>query len=121
MRVLATRFGQGLEFLAAWQAWREAGGHGLLHYAAVAAEAPAIPPTSPLAAQSWDLRPAFHRLSFDEGRVLLTLCIGELPRVLRELDFTADAIDAPGLDAALLPVLVRTNRCLSPHARGNAG
>lgn len=46
------------------------------------------------------LTPGFHRLSFEQGRVLLTLCIGEVEAMLRELDFSADAVF---LDAASQP------------------
>ena len=45
-----------------------------------------------LHAQCKDLEPGFHRLSFEGGRVLLTVCVGAVQAVLRELDFQADSI-----------------------------
>ena len=45
-----------------------------------------------LEAQLWGLLPGFHRLVFEGGQVLLTLCIGDLARVLRHQQFEADLI-----------------------------
>jgi tRNA 5-methylaminomethyl-2-thiouridine biosynthesis bifunctional protein len=45
-----------------------------------------------VAAQSDALTPGFHRLSFNAGQVLLTLCVGELKPMLRAQDFWADSI-----------------------------
>jgi tRNA 5-methylaminomethyl-2-thiouridine biosynthesis bifunctional protein len=39
----------------------------------------------------FDLSPGFHRLVLNEGRVLLTLCVGELSHLLREQQFEADS------------------------------
>lgn len=101
-RILATAFGTGLHFLAAWRAWRsDPQRPALLHYAALT---PAFLPATPadaheprdlaeqLAAQAIGLTPGFHRLAFEDGRVLLTLCVGDAEALLREHAFRADAI-----------------------------
>ena len=53
-----------------------------------------------LQAQLWGLLPGFHRLVFEDGMVLLTLCIGDAKTMLREQSFEADSIylDALGPD-----------------------
>lgn len=103
-RILETGFGLGLNFLATWQAWRnDARRPSLLHFISieafpVAAEdlvrgAQAWPELAPLAeelAKQWRrLEPgsscAVQRLSFDHDRVLLTLCLGDVREMLREL------------------------------------
>ena len=43
-------------------------------------------------AQCWGLTPGFHRLAFDDGHVLLTLCLGAADALLRSLDFNADSV-----------------------------
>lgn len=105
-RILDTGF-EPLRFLLNWQAWRwDEERPQLLHYVALVHQAPdlleiAEPDTSvpelqsmaqQLAQQCHGLIPGFHRLSFDQGRVLLTLCIGELRAMLREQQFTADSV-----------------------------
>ncbi len=45
-----------------------------------------------LATQWWDIGPGTHRLSFEAGRVLLTMCIGDVGRMLREQTFAADSV-----------------------------
>ncbi|KRI00528.1 hypothetical protein AO057_11665 [Curvibacter sp. PAE-UM] len=45
-----------------------------------------------LAAQWTGLLPGMHRLSLAQGRLQLTLCIGELQTLLREQQFEADAV-----------------------------
>ena len=46
-----------------------------------------------LDSQLWGLLPGFHRLVFEGGQVLLTLCIGDVAKVLRLQQFEADFID----------------------------
>jgi tRNA 5-methylaminomethyl-2-thiouridine biosynthesis bifunctional protein len=116
--LLETGFGLGLNFLATWQAWRadpQAPRH--LHYVAIEAWPPpaddllrgvaACPELAPLAqelAERWaGLLPGFHRMAFDEGRVQLTLCIGEVRTMLRELRFEADSVYLDGFTPALNP------------------
>lgn len=94
-RVLDTDFGSGLHFLTLWRAWRaDPQRPRLLHVVAITPQAvPAEALSSPeLAAQWHGLLPGFHRLSFDDGRVLLTLCVGALEPMLRAQRFEADTI-----------------------------
>lgn len=49
-----------------------------------------------LDAQLWGLLPGFHRLVFEGGHVLLTLCIGDVVKVLRQQQFEADSINLNG-------------------------
>lgn len=55
----------------------------------------------PLAAlldeQLWGLLPGFHRLVFEDGRVLLTLCVGDVATLLRQQRFQADSVFLNGL------------------------
>ena len=116
--ILETGFGLGLNFLASWQAWRDdphAPRH--LHYVAIEAWPPTAgdlqrsvapyPELGPLAQQlaaRWaGLLPGFHHLTFDNNRVRLTLCIGEVRAMLRELRFEADAVFLDGFTPALNP------------------
>ncbi|MES2938134.1 MAG: FAD-dependent 5-carboxymethylaminomethyl-2-thiouridine(34) oxidoreductase MnmC [Pseudomonadota bacterium] len=118
-RILDTGFGPGLNFLAAWRAWKDDPRRPrMLHYAAIAAQpvgpgdllrgTAAFPElhslAGELAAQWWGLLPGFHRLSFDGGRVLLTLCVGEAAAMLRELRCGADSVF---LDAAWEPATAK--------------
>ena len=43
--------------------------------------------------QLFGLLPGFHRLVFENGQVLLTLCIGDVLKILRQLRFQAISID----------------------------
>ncbi|MBA2675040.1 FAD-dependent 5-carboxymethylaminomethyl-2-thiouridine(34) oxidoreductase MnmC [Ramlibacter sp.] len=106
-RILDTGFASGVDFLAAWRAWKDDPQRPrMLHYAAIAARpvrpedlrrgAASLPElqllAAELAAQCWGLLPGFHRLSFEGGRVLLTLCVGDAAAMLRELRCTADSV-----------------------------
>jgi len=110
-RILETGFGFGLNFLVTWAAWRADPKRAtLLHFVSLEAwpVAPADllraaarhPKLQPLAQalhdQFWGLLPGVHRLSFDDGRVLLTLCIGDAPTLLRQQDWTVDSIYLDG-------------------------
>jgi len=112
-RVLETGFGLGLNFLATWHLWRSdpARPH-LLHFASLeawpvaaadllrsVATYPALQPLAEELAVQWrGLVPGFHRLAFEGGRVLLTLCVGEVAPMLREQAFHADAVFLDGFD-----------------------
>jgi tRNA 5-methylaminomethyl-2-thiouridine biosynthesis bifunctional protein len=108
--ILETGFGLGLHFLTTWHAWRsDPERPRMLHYVSteacpVSAEellrAAQAHPGQPglaslageLAAQWHGLLPGFHRLAFDDGRVLLTLCIGDAQAMLRAQRFEADSL-----------------------------
>lgn len=109
--VLETGFGLGLNFLVTWAAWKaDPNRPRLLHF--VSTEAfPAsaadvlrsarthpelVPFAEQLQAQFWGLLPGFHRLVFEDGQVLLTLCIGDTKAVLREQSFEADSVYLDG-------------------------
>ncbi len=58
------------------------------------ADAAALKPLADLLdAQLWGLLPGFHRLVFEGGHVLLTVCIGDVAKLLRQQQFEADFID----------------------------
>ncbi|OOG54255.1 FAD-dependent 5-carboxymethylaminomethyl-2-thiouridine(34) oxidoreductase MnmC [Polaromonas sp. C04] len=108
-RILDTGLGNGERFLAAWHAWKaDPQRPRLLHYVALEAGAlsaadwrrraapepePALAPLAQqLRAQCFGLLPGFHRMAFEGGCVLLTVCVGEAKALLREQQFEADAI-----------------------------
>lgn len=117
-RVLETGFGLGLNFLAAWHAWRsDPQRPRLLHFASIeawpvaredllrsVAAYPALQPLAEMLAAEWQgLAPGFHRFAFEGGQVLLTLCVGDVAPMLREQDFRADAVFLDGFDPARNP------------------
>lgn len=129
-RILDTGFHGGTQFLTAWAAWQtDPSRPRVLHYVAITPEAPdqrqlEIPAgedlgehpaqtvSAPLAGlarsladQCFGLLPGFHRLTFEQGHVLLTLCIGDLKTMLREQGFLADSLFlvSPGSNHAALP------------------
>jgi tRNA 5-methylaminomethyl-2-thiouridine biosynthesis bifunctional protein len=119
-RVLETGFGLGLNFLACWHAWRsDPRRPPLLHFASVeawpvaagdllrgVATYPALQPLAEALAAQWQgLTPGVHRLSFEEGHVLLTLCVGDVHAMLREQRFQADAVFLDGFDPARNPAM----------------
>ncbi|MFZ5486809.1 MAG: tRNA (5-methylaminomethyl-2-thiouridine)(34)-methyltransferase MnmD [Pseudomonadota bacterium] len=117
-RILETGFGLGLNFLVTWAAWRaDAQRPRLLHFVSteawpVSAEdllrAHAAHPQLALLAQQlhdqfWGLLPGVHRLSFEGGRVLLTLCIGDAQTLLRQQDGAVDAVYLDGFSPQCNP------------------
>lgn len=106
-RILGTDFDCGLDFLNAWQAWRLAPVRPrMLHYvalvknpaswsdlrAALAAQ-PVLPAlVDELSGHWFGLVPGFHRFTLDDGGVLLTLCVGEVSKLLQQQQFFADAV-----------------------------
>jgi tRNA 5-methylaminomethyl-2-thiouridine biosynthesis bifunctional protein len=58
-----------------------------------------------LQAALWGLLPGFHRLAFENGHVLLTVCVGDAQALLRQHAFAADAVwldfGAPGAQASV--------------------
>ena len=104
--IAETGFGAGLNFLATWDLWRRtAAPGGFLHFVSVegyplarADLARALAPwteLAPMAAALIDVYPppvaGFHPLSFDNGRVRLTLLYGEAAAALAELSARVDA------------------------------
>ncbi|MDR0226309.1 MAG: tRNA (5-methylaminomethyl-2-thiouridine)(34)-methyltransferase MnmD [Burkholderiaceae bacterium] len=133
-RILETGFGFGLNFLAAWAAWKvDPRRPRLLHFVSaeafpVSADAlrqamPHDPVLRPLAEelvlQFQGLLPGVHRLAFEQGRVLLTLYIGDAQAMLRRQQITADSIYLDGFTPALNPELWSgdTIRALARHCR----
>ncbi|RZL66351.1 MAG: FAD-dependent oxidoreductase [Variovorax sp.] len=132
--ILETGFGFGLNFLTTWQAWR-ADEHRprLLHFVSIEAypvaredlvrAAVAHPElaelAAALAAQWHGLLPGFHRLSFDDGRVLLTLCIGDVQPMLRAQRFEADSLFLDGFSPQSNPAMwsPETLKAVSRFAR----
>ena len=118
--VLEAGFGLGLNFLATWQAWRDDPQRpGLLHFVSIeahpvaradllraAAACPELAALAPALAAQWHgLLPGFHRLAFDGGRVLLTLCVGDVRAMLRAQRFEADSIFLDGFSPACNPAM----------------
>lgn len=116
--ILETGFGLGLNFLETWQAFDESAHAGqCLHFVSVEnlpfhaddlARAHAAWPGH--AARSRELRAqwplplkGFHRLVLGQGRVILTLLLGDALGCLRELDARFDAIYLDGFAPARNP------------------
>jgi len=116
--VLETGFGLGLNFLVTWAAWKaDPQRPRLLHF--VSTEAfPAsaddvfrsalshpelIPFAQALKDQLWGLLPGMHRLVFEGGQVLLTLCIGDAKAMLQGAAFEADSVYLDGFSPLLNP------------------
>lgn len=106
-RILDSDFGRGLQFFRTLQAWKNTPLRPrLLHYVALSLAPPSMDelladlagdpelrePAQELLPQWTGLLPGFHRLSFQSGQVLLTLCVGESMAMLREQQFFADSV-----------------------------
>ncbi|ABM37731.1 bifunctional tRNA (5-methylaminomethyl-2-thiouridine)(34)-methyltransferase MnmD/FAD-dependent 5-carboxymethylaminomethyl-2-thiouridine(34) oxidoreductase MnmC [Polaromonas naphthalenivorans] len=109
--VLETGFGLGLNFLVTWAAWKaDPLRPRLLHFVSTEAYPASaddvlrsalthpelIPFAEQLKRQLWGLLPGVHRLVFEGGQVLLTLCIGDTKAMLREPSFEADSVYLDG-------------------------
>lgn len=109
--VLETGFGLGLNFLVTWAAWKaDPQRPRLLHFVSTEAYPASaddvlrsalthpelIPYAEQLKSQLWGLLPGVHRLVFEGGQVLLTLCIGDAKAMLREPAFEADSVYLDG-------------------------
>ena len=109
--ILETGFGLGVNFLVAWAAWKaDALRPRLLHFVSLQAfpgsasdmlrtvetHSELLPLAKQLKHQSWGLLPGIHRLVFEGGRVLFTLCIGDAKAMLREASFEADSVYLDG-------------------------
>jgi tRNA U34 5-methylaminomethyl-2-thiouridine-forming methyltransferase MnmC len=132
--VLQTGFGLGEAFLARWQAWRQDPERpARLQVVAIeprpvalaalqqhlASTGDSSAQAQQLCAQWWGLAPGFHRLGFEGGQVELTLCVGELPDTLRELQLEADSVwlSAPSSFPSLSPPFVWDEGLLKALAR----
>jgi len=131
--LLETGFGLGLNFLATWNTWRRDPARGTqLHYISIEAYPvswddlhtalrattapdevstdPARPAASalldlaePLAPRWPTLKPGLNTWPLDAGQVTLTLCIGDVQDMLRQLDMPVDAVYLDGFSPALNP------------------
>lgn len=116
--ILETGFGLGINFLAAWEAWRtDPRRPRRLHFVSIerrpfsrADLAAALAPIEELAELARALvalwPPAlrgFHRLHFDAGNVVLTLLLGEARELLPQLVARADAFFLDGFAPARHP------------------
>ena len=88
-------------FLRLWQTWRaDPQRPRMLHYAAVCPSGfqnqifddDLKPLAEELDAQLWGLLPGFHRLVFENGQVLLTICVGDVQTLLKQQQFEADSV-----------------------------
>jgi tRNA 5-methylaminomethyl-2-thiouridine biosynthesis bifunctional protein len=137
-RVLEAGFGLGLNFLATWRCWKDDPQRPrMLHYVSIEAwpvaaadlvrSAQAHPELQPLAdelaLQWWGLTPGFHRLAFEGGQVLLTVCIGDVQAMLRELDFRADSVYLDGFEPQRNPEMwsLGTLKAVARLCRRGAG
>ncbi len=118
-QILETGFGLGLNFLTTWQAWRNDPQRcDRLLFTSVeafpvsaddlrrgAAPFPELQPLADaLAGPWWGLSaPGVHRLSFDGGRVLLTLVVNDAAAALRERLCEADAVFLDGFSPSANP------------------
>ena len=118
--IVETGFGIGLNFLAAWEAWRrDPARPRRLHFISVELApfargdlAQALAPFAELAPLASELCAAFppplggfHRLGFDAGAVALTLLIGEAHAMLPQLVARADAFFPDGFAPARNPAM----------------
>ncbi|MBC7602518.1 MAG: FAD-dependent oxidoreductase, partial [Ramlibacter sp.] len=125
-RILETGFGNGLNFLAAWRAWKDDDGRPrLLHYVAIearpveacaliqaTAENAALAPLSAELSRQWfGLLPGTHRLVFDQGRVMLTVHVNDVREVLRREPFVADSVLLNEDDAELTTLKAVARHC----------
>ena len=95
---LESSFGQGESFVRVLQAWQQdPDAPPALFFTAFAAASPVK--LDPLIAPfCFGLLPGVHRIAFENGKVQLTLCIGDVPAIAREIDVAADSISIETLD-----------------------
>jgi tRNA 5-methylaminomethyl-2-thiouridine biosynthesis bifunctional protein len=132
--ILETGFGLGLNFLAAWLAWKlDPRRPRLLHFVSIeawpvaaadllrsAAPNPELEPLAQALAEQWfGLMPGMHRLQFEQGRVLLTLHIRDVTQALREPRLRADSVFLDGFDPERNAAMwePRTLKAVARHCR----
>ena len=137
-RILETGFGLGLNFLATWHAWKQDPQRpSLLHFVSVeawpvaaadilrsAAPYAELMPLAQEVAQQWvGLVPGVHRLTFDDGRVLLTLHIRDVKETLRHEPFSVDSVFLDGFDPERNPDMwdLQTLKAVARHCRRGTG
>jgi tRNA 5-methylaminomethyl-2-thiouridine biosynthesis bifunctional protein len=115
--IVETGFGCGLNFLVTWDALKQSGAACRLDFVSVekhpfrhddlATILRAWPQLETFSSQLINtyppLVPGFHRLHFDDGRVTLTLLLGDAINMLAELDARADAFFLDGFAPARNP------------------
>ena len=133
-RILETGFGLGLNFLGAWRVWKDDPARPrLLHYFAVeawpvaaadlvraSARHPELAPLAQQLAAQWiGLVPGVHRLSFEQGRVLLTLAVRDVKDALHDPAFAADSVFLDGFDPQRNPAMwdAHTLKAVARHCR----
>jgi len=118
-QILDTSFNTGKKFLTIWHEWlQEPRRPQVLHVVALCPRAPELDEllsagrqqpgllrlAQTLGEQWFGLLPGFHRFLLAEGRVILTLCVGDALQSLRQLQFQADELILspanPGLPGA---------------------
>jgi tRNA 5-methylaminomethyl-2-thiouridine biosynthesis bifunctional protein len=95
--VLDTAFANGSNFLARCAAWRaDPSRSRMLHYVGLLQTQHQTEWVPELEGLFEDIDSGFHRFTFDEGRISLTLCIGSIKSMLSEQRMQADwvALDA---------------------------
>ena len=137
-RILETGFGLGLNFLATWRAWKDDPQRPrMLHYASCeawpvagadllrsAAPYPELQPLAEQLSEQWfGLLPGVHRLVFEDGHVLLTLCIRDVKEALREKGFHADSVFLDGFDPSANAAMwdLHTLKAVARHCRRGTG
>ncbi|WP_042885157.1 bifunctional tRNA (5-methylaminomethyl-2-thiouridine)(34)-methyltransferase MnmD/FAD-dependent 5-carboxymethylaminomethyl-2-thiouridine(34) oxidoreductase MnmC [Cupriavidus necator] len=113
--IVESGFGQGLNFLATWQAWRDDPQRcGTLHFVSIEkhpftreglaqlhAGLDGLQPLAQALQAQWPLAlPGLHRLAFDDGRMVLTLALGDAEQMLPRLVAGADAFYPDGFSPA---------------------
>ena len=116
--ILETGFGLGVNFLTAWDAWRnDARRCERLHFVSVEGAPVSAPELARLLRPFEELAPlarellasyppplaGFHRMAFAGGRVLLTLLLGDAAELLPQLVARADAFYLDGFAPARNP------------------
>lgn len=128
--IVETGFGLGLNFLTTWTAWREQSDSTRckrLHFVSVEKHPLFKDDLARLLApyretlpddcvdeliQQWPiLSEGTHRLAFDQGRIILTLILGDAETALSNLPARADAIYLDGFSPAKNPGIWSDNVC----------
>ncbi|MFC5472334.1 FAD-dependent 5-carboxymethylaminomethyl-2-thiouridine(34) oxidoreductase MnmC [Paraherbaspirillum soli] len=123
--VLDTAFDAGLHFFATWQAWRDDPQRPQqLHYLALS-PLPLYDTSAQWHALAVELGaawppavPGFHRIFLEQGRIVLTLMIGDSAACLRQLEASVDSFYLHGsaLQQWPPPLLTRLGRLAATQA-----